>query len=158
LDSAATNTGNNQMKKTMYGALFSTAPITAPANFKSPLKGPSRQKGMTGIALALILAMVGVFALLALRLFPIYMEHFNVTSHLNRLAEDSNVKTMTDKAVISTLQKRFTIDDVKNVTREHIFIEREKGKVILIAIEYEVRTKALGNIDMVVNFVDEVKL
>ncbi|NOX91852.1 MAG: DUF4845 domain-containing protein, partial [Gammaproteobacteria bacterium] len=60
--------------------------------------------------------------------------------------------------ILSTLNKRFSIDDVKNVTNENIFIERRKDGSMVIAIEYEVRTPALGNVDMVVSFVDEVEL
>ena len=115
-----------------------------------------QQKGMTAIAMALILAMIGFFALLAIRLFPIYMEHFSVTSHLNSLAEDASIKGKSNKEILSTLKKRFDIDDVKNVKSENIFITRNKDKSMLIEVEYEVRTPGIGNVDMVVSFLDEV--
>lgn len=118
---------------------------------------PRHQRGMTGIAMALILVMVAFFAMVILRLFPIYMEHFSVTSHLKTLASDAGASKKTNSEIISKLTKSFSIDDVKNVTEEHIFIERENG-VVTVAVEYEVRTPAMSNIDMVVNFVDEVEL
>ena len=115
-----------------------------------------QQKGMTGIAMALILVMIGFFAMLALRLFPVYLEHFTVTSHLNSLAEDASIKDKTNKEIFSTLRKRLEVDDVENVKKENVFIERNSDKSILIAVEYEVRTPALGNVDMLISFVDEV--
>lgn len=115
-----------------------------------------QQKGMTAIAMALILAMIGFFALLAIRLFPIYMEHFSVVSHLNSLAEDVSTKDKSNQEILSTLNKRFDIDDVKNVKSENIFITRNKDKSMLIEVEYEVRTPAVGNVDMLVSFLDEV--
>ena len=121
-------------------------------------KRPRQQKGMTGIAMALILVLVAFFAMVVLRLFPIYMEHFSVTSHLNTLSKDVGASQKTNAEIISKLTKSFGIDDVKNVTRDHIFIEREKGGVVTVAVEYEVRTAAISNVDMVVNFVDEVEL
>ena len=117
-----------------------------------------QQKGMTGIAMAMILVLVAFFAMVVLRLFPIYMEHFSVTSHLKTLSKDEGASQKTNSEIISKLTKSFGIDDVKNVTGEHIFIEREKGGVVTVAVEYEVRTPAISNIDMVVSFVDEVEL
>jgi cell division protein FtsL len=119
---------------------------------------PHRQQGLTGIAMALILAMVAFFAMVAIRLFPVYMEHFSVSSHLKSLSEEVGIKGKTNKEILDTLNKRFAIDDVSHVTQEDIFIERAKDGTITVAIEYEVRTPALGNIDMVVSFVDEVVL
>lgn len=115
-----------------------------------------RQKGMTAIAMVLVLGMVGFFAMVAIRLFPIYLEHFSVASHLNSLAEDASVKDKSNREILSTLKKRFDIDDVKNVKEENIFIERNKNNSIVIAVEYEVRTPVIGNIDMMVSFIDEV--
>ena len=121
-------------------------------------KCPRHQKGMTGITMALILVLVAFFAMVVLRLFPIYMEHFSVTSHLNTLSKDVGASQKTNAEIISKLTKSFGIDDVENVTSDHIFIEREKGGVVTVAVEYEVRTPAIANIDMVVSFTDEVEL
>ena len=121
-------------------------------------KCPRHQKGMTGIAMAVVLVVVAFFAMLVLRLFPIYMEHFSVTSHLKSLSSEVGMSKKTNSEIISSLLKRFSIDDVKNVKNEHIFIEREKGSSVTVAIEYEVRTPTISNIDMVVSFTDEVEL
>ena len=119
---------------------------------------PQHQKGMTGIAMALILVLVAFFAMVLIRLFPIYMEHFSVTSHLKSLSNEVGMSKKTNSEIITTLRKRFSIDDVKNVTDEHIFVEREKGGSVTVAVEYEVRTPAISNVDMVVSFVNEVEL
>lgn len=119
---------------------------------------PHRQQGLTAIAIVLILAMIAFFAMLALRLFPVYMEHFSVTSHLERLSEEAGIKEKTNSEILGTLQKRFDIDDVKHVTTDNIFIERNKDGSMLVAIEYEVRTPAVANVDMVVSFIDEVEI
>lgn len=119
---------------------------------------PQRQRGLTAIALVAILAMIGFFAMIAIRLFPIYLEHFSVVSHLENVSKEAGIKEKSNGEILSTLKKRFGIDDVKNVTDENIFIEREKNGSMTIAIEYEVRTPAVANVEMVVSFVDEVNL
>ena len=93
-----------------------------------------RQKGITAIAIIAILAMLGFFVLIAIRLFPIYMEHFSVASHLEGLAEERLIKEKTDKEILKTLRKRFNIDDVVNVKEENIFIERKKDTALVDAI------------------------
>lgn len=117
-----------------------------------------KQEGMTGIGIAIILGMIAFFVLIALRLFPIYMEHFSVTTHLENLAIDHSTREKTNGEVYKKLLTSFSIDDVDNVKREHIFIERHKGGGMTVAVEYEVRTSGIGNVDMVVSFVDEVEI
>lgn len=119
---------------------------------------PHRQQGLTAIAIVLILAMIAFFAMIAIRLFPVYMENFSVVSHLESLSEEADIEQKTNGEILSTLQKRFDIDDVKHVTGENVFIERNKDGSMLIAIEYEVRTPAVANVDMVISFIDEVKI
>jgi hypothetical protein len=119
---------------------------------------PHRQQGLTAIAIVAILAMIGFFAMIAIRLFPVYMEHFSVTSHLGGLAEEEGIKKKTNGEILSRLTKRFDIDDVKHVTRDNVFIERNKDGSMIIAIEYEVRTPAVANVDMIVSFIDEVEI
>jgi hypothetical protein len=119
---------------------------------------PHRQRGLTAIAMVLILAMAGFFAMIAIRLFPIYLEHFSVKKHLENVSKETGIKEKTNREILTTLDKRFQIDDVKHVTHENIFIEREKGGPMTIAIEYEVRTPAVANVEMIVSFVDEVEI
>lgn len=110
-----------------------------------------RQKGITAIAMVIILVLVAFFALITIRLAPIYIEDFSVSSHLRRLAADQETRSLTDKQIYETLSKRFDIDDVKHVTEDDIIIDRQSGPMT-ITIEYEVRTPALGNVDMVAVF------
>ncbi len=115
------------------------------------------QKGMTAIGIAVILIMIAFFALIGMRLFPIYMEHFSVTTHLGNLAKN-NMQAKTNPEILSKLMKSFQIDDVKNVDKENIKIVRHATGGTSVTIEYEVRTPALGNVDLTVSFIDEVDL
>ena len=114
------------------------------------------QQGMTMISMAIILVMIGFIALIALRLFPVYLESFKVNSHLETLAATSTTRDMSNREIVQALQKRFSIDDISNVKAENIFVERSKDGDMSIAIEYEVRTPGIGNVDIVVSFLKEV--
>ena len=117
---------------------------------------PNKQTGITMISMVVIIAIIAFLALIALRLFPIYFEHWKMASHLESIASDPANKTMTNAAMNKALLTRFGLDDITNVTGEHIFFEQNEDGEDIIAIEYEVRTPAIGNVDMVVSFVDEV--
>lgn len=113
---------------------------------------------MTAIAMAGVVVIAAFLGLIGLRLFPIYMEHFKVASHLEDYTKDPDLFTYSDKQILDGLLKRFQIDDVVHVTKDEIFIERSGKKSGVIAIEYEVRKTAIGNVDMVVSFEDEVEV
>ena len=111
-----------------------------------------KQQGVTGITIALGLVLLAFFVLIAVTVWPVYMENFNVNSHLKRLSEDSKAKSMTKEELIRTLEKRFGIDDVKSVTREDITVTGETGRGYEVQVEYEVRKEFLGNVDLVLYF------
>ena len=119
------------------------------------VKSLQKQKGMTAIGWIIVIGLVGFFALISIRLFPIYMEHFNVVSHLKDVGNDPETKSSTDGQILDTLSKRFDIDDVNDVKADDITIDR-KVTPMTISIDYEVRTHAMSNVDMVVSFSDKV--
>ena len=120
---------------------------------------PHRQRGLTAISMVVVIVVVLFFALIAIRLVPVYLDNYKVSSHLHRLAADSNIATMSDKEIVQTLLKRLDLDDVDNVKEEDIFIEHgTKGRgSLVLAVEYEVRKPVMGNVDIVVSFVDEAE-
>ena len=125
-------------------------------NLKSNEVTPvTRQRGMTAISMAAVVVVVAFMGLIALKLFPIYLENFKVAAHVEEMAKDRDILLESDEQIVDSLMKRLQIDDVTNVTREHVFVERESKTSGILAVEYEVRTTAVGNIDLVVSFVEE---
>jgi hypothetical protein len=119
--------------------------------------GPRKQTGLTMISLVLILAVGAFFVMLALRLTPIYLENFKVSSHLQNLASDPGVANMSENDILDRLFKRFSIDDVDNVKPEDVFFELQNNK-LLISIDYEVRAPTISNIDIIASFHEQVEV
>jgi len=111
-----------------------------------------RQQGATGITIAMGLVLLAFFVLIVLTVWPVYLENFNVNSHLDRLAEDPKAKSMTKLELVKTLEKRFGVDDVKSVKREDITITGAPGEGYDVQVEYEVRKELMGNVDLVIYF------
>ena len=76
------------------------------------------QKGMTGIAIAGLLILGAFLALIAMRLFPVYLEHMSVTSHLENLAVDEEMKgKLTEDPEFSSPRARRA--DAEKAAQEH---------------------------------------
>jgi hypothetical protein len=100
---------------------------------------------------------VGFFALVVMKLFPMYSEYNNLKGVMEAFAENPSSASMTPAQVYSDLQRRFNIAYVESIRKEHIKINRT-GRVTTLNIAYEVRKPLFGNLDVVGNFDNTVEL
>ena len=114
---------------------------------------PKSQRGMTGIGIAMILALCGFVLIIAVKLFPAYMEGFKISSALEGLTSDSRVEGATDREVKELIIKKLQVDDVDDVKSEHIKIV-SSGSKRTVSIEYEKRVHMMSNVDAVVMYGD----
>ncbi|VAW87107.1 hypothetical protein MNBD_GAMMA17-1922 [hydrothermal vent metagenome] len=115
------------------------------------------QRGVSGSGFITIIAVIIISVLLLLKLFPVYMENFNVSTSLSSLSNENDIKELKKSAIKELLQRRFSINDVKNVRKEHIEITKTKTEMT-IDITYEVRKPLVGNIDIVMRFNEHLDL
>ena len=121
------------------------------------MKPINRQSGLTAISIVILLAIGAFFVMLALRLAPIYIENYKVRAHLEKLQKDSENKSLNESDIIKKLFKRFDIDDVDNVSADDVTVEQE-DKLLVIHVDYEVRTPTIGNVDLVVSFSEKAEI
>ncbi|WP_455211402.1 DUF4845 domain-containing protein [Kaarinaea lacus] len=121
------------------------------------MKPIRHQSGITAISIVVLLAIGAFFVLLALRLTPIYLENFKVSSHLEKLTNEPETKNMSVDEIVEKLFKRFNIDDVDHVSQEDVTIEQTDTGLV-IYVDYEVRTPTIGNVDMVVSFSEKAEI
>ncbi|VAX09315.1 hypothetical protein MNBD_GAMMA25-2375 [hydrothermal vent metagenome] len=110
-----------------------------------------KQTGMTAIGWLIVVALIIMFVLVILKLFPIYMDGFKVGSILDDIENEPDISTMTPVAISKTILKRLDINMVSGVTKDDIYIDKLKNAVN-VEIEYEIRERLVGNIDVVVHF------
>ncbi len=116
-----------------------------------------KQTGMTAIGWMGVIALIIMFILLILKLFPIYMDGFKVSSILEDIENESGMATMSPVMISNTIMKRLSINMVTGVTKEDIYIDKLKNSMN-IEIDYEVRENLVGNIDIVVYFQKSVTI
>lgn len=120
------------------------------------MAGKSSQRGITLLGFLMVLAVVGFFAFIIMKLFPVYSEYYSVAQSMEAIQMEPGVANMPPEKIRVLLDKRFNIGYVESVKPEHITIKREKGYNLRIA--YEVRRPLMYNLDFVAKFDKTVDL
>jgi hypothetical protein len=118
---------------------------------------PKRQQGLTLISIAFILGLIAFFTLLVLKIAPIYLDHSKVANALAALEKSTDIETKTEYEVKDSLNKRFNINYVYDVTQDDIKVTKH-GNYLKVVIEYEVVKKLVGNLSVLVGFKDFIEV
>ena len=114
-----------------------------------------RQNGMTYLGMLIMLIVIAFFAVVLIKVAPLYMEHFKVKSSLDSLAQEAK----DDQSLLSPIEvekhllNRLSINDVQHVTKDDIKITRE-GRKMVVEVDYEARVTLFDNLDLVARFPD----
>ncbi len=111
-----------------------------------------RQQGMTLIGWMFVLGLIGFFAILVIKLWPIYYESFGVKRAVAKLPSQPEIGSMSEEQIWRIIEKQYTIDAVTNAKRDNFNLERDKAGQNIARVKYEVRVNILFNIDAVVWF------
>ncbi len=118
--------------------------------------GVQRQRGISLVGFLMVLSLVGFFAFIGMRLFPVYTEYRSVKADMEGLKSEPNIGQMSPAQVRDRLFRRFYISYVENVKQEHVSFDRNNG--FNMTVKYEVRKPLMYNLDFVAKFEHKVKL
>lgn len=110
----------------------------------------SRQQGITLIGFLVVLAVLGFFAFMAMRLFPVYSEWYSVVSAMKGLAKEPGISAMSPDQIRSRFDRRLYTSYVESVKPNNVRITTQNGPQI--RVRYEVRRPFLGNLEFVATF------
>jgi len=118
-----------------------------------------KAKGITLIGFVILLAVVGFFAYLAMRLIPVYTEYFGVVKALEQERTEPGAAQKPLDQLRRDLQFKFSTQyvDSENVPPQSITMKREGGAATL-RVTYERRVPFMYNIDLLVAFDKSVDL
>ncbi len=120
-------------------------------------KSPARQRGITFLGFVILMCLIGFFAMLILKIGPIYLDHYKVVSSLESLKSDKDLATRSKQEIITTLMKRWDINMVDSVTTENVYITKDMSN-LTIQIAYDVTKPIVGNVDVIVHFDDSIEV
>ena len=120
-------------------------------------QSPNHQQGLTFISLIFVLALIGFFVLLGLKIGPIYLNHSKVVSALAEIKKTPDIEEQSEAEIRGGLSKRFDINYVDDVSQDDIKVTRQND-YLKVAVEYEVVTKIAGNLSVLVEFNDVIEV
>lgn len=115
----------------------------------------NRQKGMTAIGWLFVLALIGFFVLVTLKMLPAYLEYFKVASTLESLEEETGWTEVTPRAIRNLIERRFDISYVNVITPRQVKI-KSAGATYRVTAKYEAREHLFFNVDVVMSFYKQV--
>lgn len=114
------------------------------------------QQGLTLLGFIIVIVVVGVFALIAMRLFPIYSEYYNVVGAMENLKNQPEIATKSPPEIKKLFFRRLYVNYVESVEPKNVLVSRTGG--LHIRVKYEVRRPMVGNLDVVASFDKKVPL
>ncbi|MDX2456537.1 MAG: DUF4845 domain-containing protein [Gammaproteobacteria bacterium] len=117
------------------------------------MRSLQQQKGVTTIGWLIILALIGFFVLLTLRMGPSYMEYYKVSSTLESMAKESGFGS--PQEIRHMAENRFDISYVHSITKKDLKI-KPFGQNYLVGAKYESRVHLFGNVYVVMVFDKQV--
>ena len=109
------------------------------------------QRGITLLGFIIVLAVVGFFAYVGMKLFPMYSEYYSVKAALKGLANESGVAASDPARIQDLFFRRLYINYSENVKPQNVKIRRADNGW-QIDVQYEVRRPLIGNLDVVGKF------
>ncbi|MCQ8182147.1 DUF4845 domain-containing protein [Methylomonas sp. SURF-1] len=112
---------------------------------------PRTQQGLTFLSIAFILALIGFFTLLILKIAPIYINHSRVVNAIKAVENTTDIVTKSKSEIKTSLEKRFDMNYVEHVTPEDVTIVAQPGYV-RVEVDYERVERIFGNLSVLVEF------
>lgn len=115
------------------------------------------QRGMTLIGFILVLAVVGVFIYMGMKLIPMYSEFYSVKQSLKSISEEPGITKQDPARIKDLFFRRLYINYSENVKSRDVKIVRKEAGYVM-TVQYEVRKPLIANIDVVGRFDAEQEL
>ena len=111
-----------------------------------------KQTGITLIGFVVVLAVVGFFAFIAMKLFPMYSEYYAVRQALKGLAQEPGIADQSPAKIQDLFFRRLYISYAENVQPDNVKLERLPKTGWHMTVKYELRKPLIGNLDVVGKF------
>lgn len=115
------------------------------------IQAMGKQRGITLLGFIMVLAVVGFFVFLGIRLLPVYIEYNSVVTDLRAACKEAG-STGTLEQIRKKLDLRFDVSYVESVDLKRNVKLLKDGDNKSINIAYEVRKPLIYNLDFVAKF------
>ena len=115
------------------------------------------QRGITLSGLLMGSVVLGICALMLMKVWPIYNEKMKVDQAMDKLLTNPDAARMNKVAIAKALMKQFDVNDVDSFStaelRKTLQVGRKKGtKNKVVTLAYEIRGPFFSNLDLAMNY------
>ena len=115
-----------------------------------------KQNGLTILGFLIVLSLVIFFAIVGMKITPIYLEYYSVVSAMEGVAnEPGSARYRPFDVKRKILDRLYLSYSADNVTEHDIKVTRRNG--VHVRVVYDVRKPMFGNLDIIASF-DESRL
>lgn len=118
---------------------------------------PSKQRGVTALGWMVILALIGFFVLLGLKIIPIYMDHYRIKAVMESLTNEPLLIERGPPQIRQLIERRLKINYVWGFDKNNVKIVKNNSGYN-VRTKFESRENLFGNLDVVVRFDHAVTL
>ena len=111
-----------------------------------------KQQGITFLSFVIVLAVVGFFLYIGMRLFPVYTEFYSANNDIKKTLQAPGAKKKGIQEIRNEIRPRFQISYVDTVNPDKDIKMITVGNVKKVQLKYEVRKPLLYNLDFVAMF------
>ncbi|HKQ81478.1 MAG TPA: DUF4845 domain-containing protein [Steroidobacteraceae bacterium] len=117
----------------------------------------ARQGGATFLGMVIILAILGFGVYAGIRLVPLYFEYMEVVRAMDQVAKEYNGEPVTVAQLRTSLDRRWTIEDIKSIQPKDMEIHKQGNGVTMRAF-YRAEAPFVANVSLVVDFDKTVEI
>ena len=111
------------------------------------------QKGMSFFGWLAVITILIFGMVVAMKLIPIYMDHFALRKIVTSVSEDPSIKIGSLRDLTSHITKGMQINSIRDINAsEAINVKASGADVYTVTIKYEVRSPMLQTVDLLVHF------
>ena len=110
------------------------------------------QRGITFIGLIVVLAIVGFFAVIGIKVFPAYTEFSGVKNIIESISKNPDFENMSDGKIREIFIKSASIGYITTVSGNDLVIGKNQDGVKYVGIEYQVVKPIVANVSVLLDF------
>jgi hypothetical protein len=112
------------------------------------------QQGMTLASFIIVLAVVGVFIYMGMKLIPMYSEYFSVKKALEGMASEPGMANNDAAKIKDLFFRRMDVSYGDDVKPENVKLRRKDAGWVM-TVDYEVRRPLIANLDVIGHYTAE---
>ncbi len=112
---------------------------------------------MTATGWLVVLVIIGIFAAIAMKIGPVYLQNYTVKSILESLKNEPLITQQPSTMVTNMIMRRLDINGISTLKKKNIKVNKSPG-VMQVSIDYKVQKKVFGNLEALMTFSDKIEL